>query len=54
MGRWVGGWVGWVGYGKVEEEQAVRMSSCKLEMGGWVDEVGYILKATFLRIWMGN
>ena len=31
MGRWVGGWVGWV-----EEKEAVRMSCWTLEMGGWV------------------
>ena len=31
---WVGGWVG-IGYGKIEEEEAVRMRYCELG-GGWV------------------
>ena len=31
------GWVGGcVGYGKVEEKEAVRMSYCGLGLGGWV------------------
>ena len=29
---------GWVGYGKIEENEAVRMSYCKLWVGGWVEE----------------
>ena len=38
----MGGWVVefllslWMGDGKVEEEQAVRMSYCGVGMGGWV------------------
>ena len=31
MGGWVGGWMG---YGKVEEEQAVRMRCCGWGVGG--------------------
>ena len=31
VGRWVGGWVGWV-----EEKQALRMSYCGFLVGGWV------------------
>ena len=38
---WVGGWVGWwLAYRKVEENEAIRMSYCKLGMGGWVDGSG--------------
>ena len=33
----LGGWVGWwVGDGKVEEKEALRMSYCKQGVGGWV------------------
>ena len=40
-GGWVGGWVGWwLAYRKVEENEAIRMSYCKLGMGGWVDGSG--------------
>ena len=46
----VGGWVGfvftlvsgWVGDGKIEEDEAVRMSYCELGVGGWVGEVGWV------------
>ena len=34
--EWVGGWVGRLSYGKVEEDEAVRMSYCGLLDGGWV------------------
>ena len=33
---WVGGWVG---YGKVEENEAVRMRCCGLGEGGWVGDL---------------
>ena len=33
----MGGWVGeWVGYGKVEENEAVEMRCCGLLGGGWL------------------
>ena len=37
---WLGGglffWGGWVGDRKVEENEAVGMSYCELELGRWV------------------